>query len=287
MILPKGRRNRLSLARLVSLALFAGLLSGCADSILLHPSRDPFVPAGAQSRIIQTPTSSIEIWTRRADPSRAPDFYVLEFCGNATRAEYVINESAQRWRTFNAEIWAVNYAGFGASSGRATVRSIAPTALAAYDALREIAGDHRIFVTGRSIGTTAALYVAANRPVAGLLLHSPTPLRSVILGSFGWWNLWIAAGIIAAQVPADLDSLANGRHVHVPAVMIISEQDALVAARHQRRLADAYGGPRKLLSLSHAGHKTQPTAEEAREIERAIRWLVDSPREPISRRSPP
>ena len=80
----------------------------------------------------------------------------------------------------------------------------------------------RIFVTGRSLGTAAALYVAAHRPVAGLVLQNPPPLQSLILRRHGWWNLWLLAGPIAMQVPADLNSLRNAPKVTAPAVFVLA-----------------------------------------------------------------
>jgi len=42
----------------------------------------------------------------------------------------------------------------------------------------------------------AALSVAARRPVAGLVLQNPPPLRQLIMGHYGWWNLWLVAGAV-------------------------------------------------------------------------------------------
>src|SRR6185312_16802983 len=99
------------------------------------------------------------------------------------------------------EIWSMNYTGYGQSSGSARLSTIAPSALATYDELNRRAAGRPIFVSGHSIGTTAALYVAAHRPVAGLILHNPPPLRQLINGRFGWFDFWIASSRVAAAVP--------------------------------------------------------------------------------------
>src|SRR2546429_470384 len=73
---------------------------------------------------------------------------------------------------------------------------------------------------GRGSGPPAAWTVAANRPVAGLVLPNPPPLRRLILRRFGWGNLWLAAGPVAMGVPSELNSLDNATKVHAPAVFI-------------------------------------------------------------------
>jgi len=81
--------------------------------------------------------------------------------------------------------------------------------VALYDRVAPIAGSRPIFVEGASFGTAVALSVAARRPVAGVILKNPTPLRELILGAYGWWNLWLLASPVAARIPADLDAVAT------------------------------------------------------------------------------
>jgi pimeloyl-ACP methyl ester carboxylesterase len=249
-------------------------LGGCADALLLHPPRHADPPAGAQQRSIPFRDGILQIWSQRSTPQAAepPAAYILEFIGNASRAEYQVNGTAYRWRSLNAEIWSVNYPGYGQSTGPPSIRAIAPADLAAYDTLAKVADGKPIFLTGRSLGTAAALHVAAHRPVAGLVLHSPTPLRQVILG-FGWWNLWLLAGPVALQVPADLDSLTNAAHSRAPAIFILTERDELVSPASQQRVIAAYAGPKRIINLPRAGHNDSATPDEEQSIEAAIAWL--------------
>jgi pimeloyl-ACP methyl ester carboxylesterase len=61
------------------------------------------------------------------------------------------------------EVWGVNYPGFGGSTGPARLARIGPAALAAFDALKREARDRPVVVFGASMGTTAALHIAAHR----------------------------------------------------------------------------------------------------------------------------
>ena len=253
-------------------------LTGCANTLLLFPSQGGQSPPGSESKVLPFRDGLLEIWIHRADPPNEPACFVLEFVGNATRAENVILPAARRWRDQGAEVWAMNYPGFGRSTGPARLADIPPATLAAFDALAERAKGKPIFVSGRSMGTTAALYLAAHRPVSGLLLHNPPPLREVIVHHYGWWNLWLAAGIVALQVPPDLDSISNAARVRAPAIFILADRDRLVPPRFQREIVDAFAGVKRTVTLQNAGHDSEPNAAEEGAIQAEIRWMVGRPR---------
>ena len=166
------------------------------------------------SETIPFENGQLELWIAQSQAARFKgnaDVYILRFYGNADRAERWPIEEAKMWDDRAVEIWGVNYPGFGGSTGPARLSKIGPAALAAFDELRRHATDRPIVPFGTSIGATAALHVAAHRPVAGLILQNPPPLREMILRRFGWWNLWLLAGPIALQIPKDLDSIANAK----------------------------------------------------------------------------
>src|SRR6266576_6052458 len=69
----------------------------------------------------------------------------------------------------------VDYPGYGGSAGRATEPALYAAAEAGYTMLATRPGvdPQRIYVYGRSLGSAVAIYTAARRPVAGLILESP------------------------------------------------------------------------------------------------------------------
>ena len=184
------------------------------DHLILFPTRAPIDVGGAVRKMVPFENGELEIWTaqsRRAKQQGRADIFVLRFYGNADRADRWAAMEADMWNDRAVEIWGMNYPGFGGSTGPARLARIGPAALAAFDALTRTAADRPIIAYGASIGATAALHVAAQRPITGLILHNPVPLREVILRQFGWWNLWLLAAPIALQIPPDLDSIANAR----------------------------------------------------------------------------
>ena len=251
-------------------------LGGCADHLLLYPTTQPMATLGFTRRVFPLNGGDLEVWTQRWTGNRnlAPKIYVLGFCGNAERAEEALDPEAWRWQQTQAEIWYVNFPGFGGSTGPASVRSIPGAALEAYDQLALVAGGKPIYVSANSVGTTAALYVAAHRNVAGLILQNPPPLRTLIMQRYGWWNLCLLATPVALHVPQELNSLNNGPLVHAPAIFILSDEDQIVPPRYHQMVVDAYGGPKRIVVLHHAGHNSPANQEEEEEIHGGIGWLL-------------
>src|SRR5437667_3904179 len=168
----------------------------------------------------------------------------------------------------------MNYPGFGRSTGPARLTRMAPAALTAFDALRSNAGERPIVLFGASIGSAPALYVAAHRSVAGLILHNPPAVRQIILRQFGWWNLWLLASPLAAQIPRELDSVANAKAVHVPAIFLLAEQDEIIAPRFQQLVVDAYAGDKRIIHLRGAHHNDPIEGTALTELYGGLDWLL-------------
>ena len=275
-LFPKSRKRRATVILLLAGYTLLMTFGGCADRLILYPSTDVVRLAGTERREVQVRGATpVEMWVARSEGAagREPEAFALEFVGNASRAEYMAAAAAEEWATRPVEVWAVNYPGYGGSPGPARLASIAPAALAAYDALKSRAGNRPIFVSGQSLGTTAALHVAANRPVAGAVLWSPPPLRDMILKRFGWWNLWLVAGPVAMNVPAQLDSLRNAPKVNVPAVFVVTGQDTVVPIKYQTKVADAYRGPKRYVRCPDAEHNDPLAGATATEYQASLDWL--------------
>src|ERR1043166_491606 len=227
-------------------------LVSCApvlDQFVLFPSTAR-IPAGAATRkAVPFEGGELEVWTAasRAARSGQPTTYVLRFYGNADRVERWVADEAEMFGERAVEVWGVNYPGFGGSTEPARLSRVGPAALAAFDALKQRAGDRPILVFGASLGSTAALHVGAHRGVAGLVLHNPPALRQMILRQFGWWNLWLLAGPLSFKVPSALDSIANAKATRAPAIFLLAENDEIVAPRFQKMVVEAYAGEKRVI----------------------------------------
>ncbi len=250
--------------------------------------------------------------SHRAQELGWAEAYVLRFYGNADRAERWVATEAEMWNDRAIEVWGMNYPGFGGSTGPARLKRIAPAAVTAFDALQAYADRQAtvasaatsgkfskdalrtqdagvrgirdgnplahstapIVIFGTSIGTAPALHIAAHRTVAGLILHNPPALRQLILRQYGWWNLWLLAGPVAAQIPSDLDSIASARAVHAPAIFLLAENDEIVAPRFQQMVVDAYAGEKRVIHLQGAYHNSPVEGAGLADLYKALDWLL-------------
>ena len=246
-----------------------------ADRLILKPSRHELSAVGKERHDIPFRKGHIETWTQRVGTSSSDDvdLFVLKFAGTAGRAERATYHPMDYWTDLKAELWAVNPPGYGQSSGSASVKSLAEMATTAFDAMAEIADGRPIIVMGNSLGTVPALYLSANRSVAGMVLRNPPPLRQLIVGQYGWWNLWIGAMHIAQKVPRDICSIRNAAQTYAPAVFISSGKDEVVPSIYQEKVINSYEGPNRVLFLKNAKHSTSLSLNHKREYRKHLAWL--------------
>jgi pimeloyl-ACP methyl ester carboxylesterase len=252
-------------------------LAPLPDRLILFPTTNRIAAGPAERRSIQFQGGELEVWTARsiqAQQRGAPELYVLRFYGNADRADRWVALEAEMWNNRAVEVWGMNYPGFGRSTGPARLATLGPAALASFDELQKAAGDRPIIVFGASLGTTTALHVAAHRRIAGLILHNPVAMRQIILRQFGWWNLWLFAGPMAQKIPRDLDSVANARASHVPAIFLLAEKDEVIAPRYQQLVVGAYVGEKRIIHLAGAGHNDPIEGTALADFHHALDWLI-------------
>ena len=257
--------------------VFALMFAALPDQLILFPTTDAIKPQGAARRMVAFENGALEIWTARsrlAQQRGRPEAYVLRFYGNADRADRWVALEAEMWNERAVELWGVNYPGFGGSTGPARLKRIAPAALTAYDALRNEAAESPIVIFAASIGTTPALHIATQRSVAGLVLHNPPALRQIILYQYGWWNLWLLAGPVAARIPRELDSVSNAKAVRAPAIFLLSEQDEIVSPHFQRLVVNAYAGEKRIIHLRGAHHNDPIEGTALTELYGGLDWLL-------------
>jgi hypothetical protein len=244
--------------------------------LILFPSTQHIAAPGAGRETIPFHNGELEIWTARshlAKQQNQVDAYILRLYGNADRADRWAALEADSFGERAIDVWGVNYPGFGGSTGPARLKRMGEAGVASFDALKTKANDKPIYVFGASIGSAVALHIGANREVRGLVLHNPPPLRQTILRNYGWWNLWLLAGPVALQIPRDLDSLANAKRIHAPAIFLLAENDEIVPSRFQRLVVDSFAGAKRVIPLPGAYHNSPIEGPVVTEIHHAYDWL--------------
>ncbi|WP_146389140.1 alpha/beta hydrolase [Allorhodopirellula solitaria] len=239
------------------------------------------------------------------DDAPAPKTLLIKFPGTAGRAErsspFPLNLVAdQDGQTDPSraespgnpaghyEAWTWNPPGYGQSTGRASLVDLVPAAEAfATAVVRSRCGpDTQIWLCGNSLGCLSALSLAA-RPAdwlppestadrCVLWLRNPPDLANTILRVADRYasRPWMRR--LVAHLPADLSSIDNAAHCHLPAVFLMSEFDELVPPSIQQKIHDAYAGEHSVVTLTDLGHGGLIEEQHYPDIQAALSWLMEA-----------
>jgi len=253
------------------------MLARLVDAFVLQPTTDAIPVERKTRRVVEFDGGSFEVWVQQTtrDTSTAPDLYILKFPGTGGRAERMGGHPAEVWEDLSCEIWSVNPPGYGGSGGRASLRNTQPVVQAVHGKLACHAAGKPILVSGNSLGCLAALTLAANHEIAGLLLRNPPPLKQVIAGQYSRRTLGLSR-LVADHVPAEVCSLSNAAKCRVPALFIMSAEDRMVPPRYQQQIIDAYAGDRRIMILDGADHATAVDDSQIEDYIAHLDWLREA-----------
>ncbi len=179
--------------------------------------------------------------------SSSPAPLVIYFGGNAEETSWLPEELGNA----PGASWLVtSYRGYGLSEGSPGETALVSDALQWFDHALTLPGvdPKRIHVFGRSLGSGVAVALAAERPVAGVVLATP------------YDSLAAVAKRHYRYLPVDLllrhrfDSLARAPRLRQPLLCLVAERDEVIPPAHAERLSAAWGGAKQGLLLRGAGH---------------------------------
>ena len=148
----------------------------------------------------------------------------------------------------------IDYRGNGASPGTPSEWGWRADARAAFDFARAAAPEAKIAVFGQSMGTGLAVGLAADRPVAGVLLDSA--YASLV-------RLFAVNGVpVFGHLPMPLrllmrdplDSEALISKLHVPVMILHGTADAVIPIAEARRVYAAANQPKTMIEVEGAQH---------------------------------
>lgn len=201
-----------------------------------------------------------EIWITAADGTRlhgwlapakgtgrAPS--LIYFGGNAENVSGALLDAPA---VPAVAFFAMNYRGYGLSEGKPSEAALFADALAIYDHVvaRPDVDPAQIIVLGRSLGSGVATYLAANRPVRGVILVTPyDSVTAVAERKYPFMPIrWLL------KHPFDSQSRAPG--IKAPALILAAGDDTLIPPVHAERLLASWGGPRRIVTLRGVDHDT-------------------------------
>jgi pimeloyl-ACP methyl ester carboxylesterase len=249
--------------RLLLMLLLAALASaGCIHRSIMPPEISARASGDVQRRLLPWRGGQLEMFEAQSPGTArfSPRAIVLEFCpGNAAS---VARTTAARWDERPVRVWAVNFPGYGQSTGKRKLEAIKNASLDAADTLRRVAGARAIFVQGDGISTVAAVQIATEREIQGLILRDPILTDEVKREPRSRWDAGRYASLAVWRVPSNADSIASARSTAAPAA-IIADRRGL--AQLQQQLDEVYQGEKRVIVQGDS---------ERRELDDAMDWLI-------------
>jgi fermentation-respiration switch protein FrsA (DUF1100 family) len=212
-------------------------------------------------------------WCRppTAAAGRGPtsDTVLLWFHGNAGnlahRADMMLDLAS-----IPAQVFIVDYRGYGRSEGRPNERGLSRDADAAWRFLtveRGIAAD-RIVLFGKSLGGAVAIDLATRVTPAGLIAQSSfTSVPAMAAHHYPFVPKFL--------VRTKMDNLSKIGGLDCPIMVIHSPADEVVPYDHGRRLFEAAGGDKRFFEVPHAGHNETWLVGGADYLDAIREFLVD------------
>jgi fermentation-respiration switch protein FrsA (DUF1100 family) len=174
---------------------------------------------------------------------------ILYFHGNAANAA----NRAPKIETMRANghgVFYLNNRGYGGSAGRPTEANNVADAIAAYDYLTGRPGipADRIVVYGESLGSGQAVKLAAERPVAAVVLEAPLTSTVDVARSV---YFWLPVGLLITD---KYDNERNIAAVTAPVLVLHGARDAVIPVDMGKRVFAAANEPKKLEIFPEAAH---------------------------------
>jgi pimeloyl-ACP methyl ester carboxylesterase len=185
----------------------------------------------------------LHAWHLKAGP-----VLVLYFGGNAEEVSWMLE--AARAETPGVSWLLADYRGYGQSGGRPSEKALVADAVLLYDYAAKLPGvdAKRIHAFGRSLGSGVTVALAAERPLAGLVLVTPFDSLAAVAKRYYWY------------LPVDwmlrhrFDSVALAPRLSAPLLCLVAERDEVIPPAHAERLFAAWGGPKRQVVLRGSVH---------------------------------
>ena len=155
----------------------------------------------------------------------------------------------QRMTDEGAGLIAIEWRGYGGSTGSPSQEGLLADTLAAYDyALAAGAAPSQIVVVGESLGTGPALWLAGEKKVAGVVLDSPYSAIVDIAAEL----YWMFPVRLVSRDPFPAADWA--RRVTAPVFAVAGQEDQTIPIRYARKLMAAISAPKTFIEIPDGGH---------------------------------
>jgi uncharacterized protein len=190
----------------------------------------------------------IEYRVAVATPKTRPRGVLLHFIGNGEDLRSGVHHAAD-YAAYGLRVIVTEYPGYGESGGKPSYTSIMAAAMATARVGKRLAAEAKVplFLSGQSLGTFAAVHLAAQGIGDRMVLISP-PTSIAAAGRHHYPVFPI--GLLLRH---PFDNLGNAAAVAIPTLVIHGDADRIVPFEMGKRVAAAIAGA-KLHVVAGAGH---------------------------------
>ena len=275
--------------RLVLYVAALSLLGGCVvleskqSEWIFRPVRDNWrgyqgLPAGTEEVWLNVPGAGKEAseerihawWAPQPDPNAPVVLYLHGSRWNLTGSSFRI----ERWRAMGFSVFAIDYRGFGQSSGEIPTESNAyEDAAIAWDWLKAKVPDaSKRYLYGHSLGGAVAIDLATKLKAdeaAGLIMEATfTSVPDVVSASkFGW----IPLGFLITQRFASFEKIGK---VTLPKLFLHGTADTIVPHEMSDELFRLASEPKRLVKFEGASHSGSSWAAPREYAEQVLSFVA-------------
>jgi fermentation-respiration switch protein FrsA (DUF1100 family) len=198
-------------------------------------------------------------------PPRAGKPVLLFFHGNAGNFDRPVRQARFRALTEDGTgLFAVNYRGYGGSTGSPTEEGIHLDARAAYGEAAERFGAARLVGYGESLGTGVVLQLAAEVPLSAVILEAPYLSTAAVAQ-----EIYPSAPIRLVMLDQFRSEAVIGR-VRAPLLVLHGERDGVIPFRQGQALYEMANPPKRFIRFPAGRHEDLPTQGSVPEVRRFL-----------------
>ncbi len=229
------------------------------DGLMYFPTAE-VQSRSAEALELRNDGETLKVW-KVGDGSNA----LLYFGGNAENVAYSIPAFAGLLP--DTAVYLHNYRGYGGSSGEPGESAFYSDAALLFD---EIRGRHdSVSVVGRSLGSGVASWLAAERPVARLVLVTPfDSIANVAQRAYPF----APVGLLLRDKFASVDYVSR---IEAPVLVLAAEDDGIIPRGNTMALVDRF--PPRQVRLRTIDGTTHNTISRSPDYARALREFLQPP----------
>lgn len=246
--------------------------------VLFRPSRDVLrTPAELgvpyDQCFIDTPDGArLSAWHLRPPQPRAS---ILYFHGNGGNLG-ALSEILSIFYRHGLQVFAVDYRGYGWSTGRPTEEGLYEDAIST---VRHFQANFKsdqipLIYWGRSLGGSIAAYAAGQFPPTGLILETSFPSKSSLLEDYPRFRPF------GPFSRCRFDTVQHLSQHHFPVLVVHGDRDRTVPLKQGQKLYSQLPGPKEFFRVEGAGHVDIHMKDGDRYMRRVIDF-VESVRPPM------